>query len=264
MSPIEVILIGGLGVAAGLIGGLAGVGGSMVMLPGLHLVWPEAAPEEHHLFVAAAMTVNVAVAIPAAIQHARAGAVRSELLATICLSALAFIVLGVVVSNRVPGDALSVLLGVFILCYCGYNVWRTARGRGGDDDRPERISRVRLAVSGASAGMTAGLLGLGGGVVLVPLLQVLCRIRLKQAIATSSAVICVTSTLGAALKVATLPEHGQEIGRALVLAGVMAPGAVVGGVVGARVTHALPVKGVRIAITVLLALAAVNLVRRGL
>ena len=44
----------------------------------------------------------------------------------------------------------------------------------------------------------------------------------------------------------------------------MAPGAIVGGIAGARLTHAMPVKGVRIAVTLLLAVAAVNLVRRGL
>ncbi len=73
MTILEALCVAGLGMGAGLIGGLAGVGGSLIMLPGLHLLYPDAAADDHHLYVAAAMSVNVAVAIPSALiaRHGR-------------------------------------------------------------------------------------------------------------------------------------------------------------------------------------------------
>jgi uncharacterized membrane protein YfcA len=101
-----------------------------------------------------------------------------------------------------------------------------------------------------------GLLGLGGGVMLVPLLQLLCRVPLKKAIATSSAVICATALVGAGLKMGSLARLGQSAGAALALALAMGPTAVLGGAIGAKLTHALPVRAVRVVVTVLLGVAA--------
>jgi uncharacterized membrane protein YfcA len=105
-----------------------------------------------------------------------------------------------------------------------------------------------------------GLLGLGGGVLLVPMLQMLCRVPLRNSIATSSAVICMTAVIGAGSKMASLNALGQSPRHALVLALLMAPTAVLGGHVGAHLTHALPIRVVRALITVLLMFMAVRLV----
>lgn len=261
MTLLEVLAISGLGLGAGLVGGLAGIGGSLIMLPGLHLLYHRADPQDHHLFVAAAMTVNVAVAIPAAIRHSKARAVRVDLLRTLVPSAFVFVIAGVLLSNKVSGEALKLLLAVFILGYCALNLWRLMHPKADVAPSEERLERGRLVACGASGGSTAGLLGLGGGVVMVPLLQVLCRVPLRQSIATSSAVICMTATIGAALKLATLPSLGPSAGSALRLAGMMAPAAIVGGYIGAMLTHRLSLKRVRAVVTVLLLAAALNLIR---
>jgi uncharacterized membrane protein YfcA len=168
------------------------------------------------------------------------------------------------VSNRVSGDALKLALALFIFGYCGLNIWRLTRSKADTDPPAQTATRLRLALSGGCAGATGGILGLGGGVVLVPMLQVLCRIPLRQSIATSSAVICVTAVIGAAMKLGTLASHDRSAPAALLLAGVMAPTAIVGGIIGARMTHRLPLKGVRLAVTILLLAAAINLVRTSL
>ena len=59
-----------IGLVAGWVGGLMGVGGSLVMIPGLTLLLGS---ERQHLFQATAMIVNVAVVGPAALKPARRG-----------------------------------------------------------------------------------------------------------------------------------------------------------------------------------------------
>ncbi len=259
MTTTAILATVGLGVIAGLLGGLAGVGGSMVMLPGLHMIFGDEPASVHHLYMASAMTVNVAVAFPAAIKHHRAKAVRTDLLPVLIGTTLAGIVAGVLVSNQVNGNVLRYLLAAFIFSYCAMNLRRIISGHQ-EHVAGASPSTRHLAISGAVTGFVGGLLGLGGGVLLVPMLQILCRLPLRQSIATSSAVICITAVAGAGLKLGTLHEHSQSWAWALLLAALMAPTAIVASLVGAGLTHSLPVKTVRAVITVLLMVVAVRLV----
>jgi uncharacterized protein len=254
-----IVECGLIGLAAGLLGGLAGVGGSMIMLPALHFFLKEQTPNTHHVYMAAAMTVNIAVALPAALRHHRLGSVRTDLIPTLLSTTLVAMVAGVLVSNVVVGDRLRVYLAGFLACYCAFNLWRLAQGGHDPDPAGERTGRARLAVSGAGTGFVGGLLGLGGGVMLVPMLQMLCKMPLRQSIATSSAVIAVTAVIGAGLKLATLHTLGESARDALTLALIMAPTAVLGGYLGASLTHKLPIQTVRIVVTLLLAIASARL-----
>lgn len=248
----------GIGLAAGVLGGLAGVGGSMIMLPGLHLVFGDEPPAVHHLYMAAAMTVNIAVSVPAARRHAHARTVRTDLLPMLLGSTAVAIIVGVLIGNRVPGQVLKYMLAGFLIVYCVFNIVRIARNTPEHTPEDERTSNRNLAISGAGTGLLGGLLGLGGGVLLVPMLQMLCRVPLKASIATSSTVMCVTAIIGAGLKLSTLPE-GQSWQRALLLAALMAPTAMIGGFVGAHLTQRLPVRIVRGVVTALLAVVAARM-----
>jgi len=247
-----------IGLAAGVLGGLAGIGGSMIMLPALHWVFGEKTAHTHHLYMAAAMIVNVFVSFPAAIRHHMNGAVRKDLLGTLIPMTIASMVIGVFTGNLFEGDELKLGLAAFLLTYCAFNVWRLMSKSRIDADG-QRTTRTRLLISAAMTGFIGGLLGLGGGVMLVPALQMICRVPLKQAIATSSAVICISSIIGAGVKLASLPGLDESVRGAMLLAGAMAPTAMLGGVLGAQLTHILPTKTVRIVVTILLLVAAARL-----
>jgi uncharacterized membrane protein YfcA len=258
-----------IGLVAGLLGGLAGIGGSLFMLPALHIAFgpmlfgePAGRPEIHHAYMAAAMVVNVAVSLPAALAHHRAQAVRIPFLPMLLPASTLGILLGVTVSNQFRGDVLRIVLAVFLMAYCIWNLRLIARPRRrkfSGEGRIERGGRVRLAMCGGATGIVGGLLGLGGGFLLVPLLQIVCNMRLKNAIATSSAVLSVTAAVGAILKLVTLPEHGERISSALGLALLMGPTAVLGAIAGARLLHKIPVTTVRVIITTLIFAAATKL-----
>ena len=259
LTTTLILEIGLVGLIAGVIGGLAGIGGSMVMLPALHFLLGEPRHSTHHMYMAAAMTVNAAVSFPAALRHHRSGAVRFDLLPPLLLSTAVFIVIGVLSGNLFTGLTLRYALAIFIGAYCVHNTLRLIQGPRPPAPELERTGRTRLALSGAATGFVGGVLGLGGGVLLVPMLQVLCNIRLRQAIATSSAVICMTAIVGAGVKLSTLGREGESARDALLIAAALAPTAIVGGVIGATLTHRLPVRAVRAIVTVLLLAAAARL-----
>ena len=263
LEPLDLVGAAVIGLVAGLAGGLAGIGGSLIMLPGLAWVfgYPGGDYARHHLYMASAMTVNVLVALPSAWRHHREGAVRFDLLKALFPAMLAAIVVGVLISNLVHGEWLKLMLAAFIAAYCVMNLARIIRreNESHEESRAERAGGGRLVAIGGAAGFAAGLLGLGGGVVMVPMLQVAAGVKLRQAIATSSAVMALTAVVGATLKVSTLGSHDLSIADALLLAAAMGPTAIIGARLGAPLTHRLPIIWVRTVITALLLLAAARL-----
>jgi uncharacterized membrane protein YfcA len=160
-------------------------------------------------------------------------------------SMIVAIVAGVLISNRVSGGLLKILLAAFIAGYCCWNIARLIRGRS-ESERRGRTSMPVVAGIGAGAGLVGGLLGIGGGAVVVPALQLLSGVPLRQAI-------------GAMLKFSTLSQHGRSWTEAALLAAAMAPGAVLGATAGASLAHALPLRAVRLTVSCLLLLVAVRL-----
>src|SRR5262245_29786371 len=116
------------------------------MLPALHFVFSPAVFGEptdrqvHHMYMAAAMTVNVIIAIPAALRHHREGAVRVPLLRTLIPVTAAAVVCGVMLSNLFAGEVLRLLLAVFLVLYCVWNfriIFRPNRRKFGGVGRIE-------------------------------------------------------------------------------------------------------------------------------
>lgn len=258
---MDIVWIGLIGLFAGAMGGMLGVGGSLIMIPGLTLVLGY----NQHLYQAAAMLANVAVSVPAALRHHRAGAVMPVALKRILPWALITVLAGVSVSNlpifrgMVGGQWLGRVLTAFILYVIYLNVRRLASEADAEADVPLRVTPRRCALVGGAMGSFAGLLGVGGGALAVPLQHVFLGMKLRNAIATSSALICVTSTVGAAYKIASLGGHGVSWVQGVQTALLLAPTAWIGGRLGAGLTHRLPLRQVRIAFVVIMAVAAVKM-----
>ncbi len=258
-SVNQSLVVAGIGALAGIVGGLAGVGGSMIILPALALIFQFTEPDrpEQHVFAAAAMIVNVLVAVPATWRHWRAGVYRPDLLRWLLPTMAVSVVTGVLISNRVDGRVLQHVLAGLIAWDALVNLYRLLHRVDESTLGPERVGAPVMITAGVTAGLAGGIAGLGGGGLIVPILQVAGRVKLRQAIATSAMTMCVTSLIGASLKLATMHSRGVAPADAVRLALLMAPGAVFGSVLGATLTHKLPLGVLRLAVSVvLLSLAA--------
>ncbi len=263
----ESLILLAIGLVAGVVGGLLGIGGSVVMIPAMTLVFGT----QQHLYQGAAMMANFFVALPAALQHRRAGAVLPRLVAIMIPLSIIGVVAGVWLSAGpwFRGERevhLARVFGVFLLYVVGYNVYRLMSNRrfaDMDDEAARRLSGWKIALGvGLPTGLLGGLLGIGGGVLAVPLQQVLLRVPLRRAIANSAATIIPLSLIGATYKNYSNALAGIAFVDALRLAALLIPTAMVGGYLGGRLTHVAPLRGLRIAFSLLMCYAAVTLIRR--
>lgn len=118
----------------------------------------------------------------------------------------------------------------------------------------ERGTFLACALVGALGGLAAGMLGIGGGLLVVPLLGAWLHVPLKRAIGTSLVVVLVTSIVSVATIALDAPGD-LRWGAAAVLAA----GAVLGAVVGARIVAATPPRALGILLGVLLVVSAAKM-----
>jgi hypothetical protein len=112
---------------------------------------------------------------------------------------------------------------------------------------------VLLVLIGVLAGFFSALFGVGGGIVLVPLLLLLAHFQVRPAAATSLAAIGVTALAGTI----TYVVHGDVEPVKAALIGIPAAG---GAVVGASLQQRLPTRTLSLLFAALLAAIAVRLI----
>ncbi len=115
-----------------------------------------------------------------------------------------------------------------------------------------------LAIAiGIAAGVTAGMLGVGGGILFVPALTLVLGLSQIDAEATSLLAIIPVSILGA------YRQHGYGNVRLRdgLLIGVLAVGGVAGGV---ALANALPQQALKVGFAALMLVVAARLARKGL
>jgi hypothetical protein len=260
------LLLAIVGLGAGVLGGMLGIGGSVIMLPAMKWILdpPGGAPENIHQYQAAAMMVNFLLCLPSAWAHLKNHAVWPKVWSYVAASAFLAIVGGVLVSNLFDKDAaryLNWLVGVFFLYVLVQNLYRAFRPpkqEGLSRQEVEAFSPLRKCSVGVPMGFAAGLLGIGGGAVAVPLQQMVLKMPMRNAIATSAAVIASVSWLGALTKNLTLGAKGS-IATSCLLVACLAPTAMVGAYVGGHLTHRLPLRLVRVLFAVLMAVSAATM-----
>jgi uncharacterized protein len=242
-----------LGFLTGLLSALFGIGGAIVSNPGLRALG--AAP-----LVAVGTTLPSILpgAVSGTLRYRRQGLIDWRLIAPAAAAGLLAVVGGSLLSHAVPGQGHLLLL--FIALLLAFTAWRTAFTRGVEDDpsspagavdNPAPLNRQRWVAAGIGlvAGLLSGLLGIGGGVIMVPAFSELLSLPLKSAIATS--LVCVgIFGVPAAITHSFLGDVDWRLAILLMI------GVIPGAWVGAALTLRTAERRLRLAVGVFLAVVA--------
>ncbi|VCU70164.1 Sulfite exporter TauE/SafE [Pigmentiphaga humi] len=197
MDPLFILALLVLGACTGFAAGLLGIGGGMIMVPFLTMLFSwQGLPTELivHAAIATSMASILFTSISSVRAHHKRGAVRWDIVARFAP--------GLVIGGLLAGGAIfSVLktgwLALVFALFVGYSAIQMLLDKKPTPTRQMPGAAGTSAV-GAGIGFLSGLVGAGGGFVSVPFMT-WCNVPLRNAVATSAALgfpIALANTAG--------------------------------------------------------------------
>ena len=252
MDLLQLVFLGVFGLIGGILSGLVGVGGGIVFVPGLVYVAGWQIKEA----VAAGLVIIIFSSLSGTIRNARSeDPVDWRVAALLSLAVAPASLIGVAVSG-VSSDTVVEVAFATVLFALAY---RTARGRG-ELDESKKLPLPLVFVAGIFIGALSGLVGVGGGVVMVPLMVLGMGIATKRAVSTSLAVIMFTGLIGAAGYIATGFSEAED----LLSLPPLIVGSMVGAPFGVQIRELLPERAVRGVFAAFMVVVALRLLSEAL
>ena len=275
LGPVDVLTILLVSIVAGFVGALFGLGGGVLIIPFLTLVEGVPVP----LAVGASIVSVVATSSASAATYVQDHLTNLRLGMFLEIGTVAGAITGAFVSVFLPASALFILFGIILL----YATMVMIRARGIDfpaNVRPDKTSRILALGSqyedhslnrvvkyevtrtpltvfiGYFAGIVSGLLGVGGGVINVPTMNLVSKIPVKVASATSNFMIGVTAAASASVYLLRGDVHP-------LLAAPLIIGVAGGALLGTRVLKVTPPTRVKVAFGILLAAISLLMILKG-
>ncbi|MFO7857335.1 MAG: sulfite exporter TauE/SafE family protein [Ectothiorhodospiraceae bacterium] len=219
------------GAVAGLIAGLFGLGGGVVMVPVLLVVFAaQGLPEAviMHMAVGSSLAVIVVTSLSSLRAHHRLGGVAWPVVARMAGGIAAGALAGAWLADTLSANALQNVFAVFLVAVAvkmglGLNPAPGSRPFPGT---------LLLAAAGAVIGALSALVGIGGGTLTVPFLS-WAGMAMRRAVGTSAACGLPIAAAGAAGFMLTGYVYWPAVGGLAAASVLVAP-------VGARLAHRLP------------------------
>lgn len=181
------------GIATGVMSGTFGVGGAVISTPAIRALGCSAA-----LAVGTTLPSILPGAITGSWRHRHGELIQWKVVAFTAPSGIVAAILGAWVSPRIPGDGhLLMVLTALLLMWSSINMIRSVSSHEPRDSAEHDHDKTNLrnsqsflaTLTGLVAGSLSGLLGVGGGIIMVPLFRRWLALPMKNAVATS--LICV-------------------------------------------------------------------------
>lgn len=181
MPPMYIYMLCGL--TAGLLGGYLGLGGGVIMVPFLTI----AAGLDIKTAVPVSVTATVVTSIASSNEYLKKGMVDIELSLILALFMVIGTITGSSLSPYIPSRYIQLVLTVVII-YTAVSLFKkNNQSLELNIDRNKNI--VLSAFIAIFTGILSGLTGIGGGVIIVPVLYLLIGLPLSTSRGTSSLMI---------------------------------------------------------------------------
>lgn len=178
----------GVGLLAGVLGAILGLGGGVVVVPALEFLLPRFG---HPVTIGQAVAISqlgvLAVGLSGAASYLQQGLVRARTGYLLSPYTILGGAAGSVLGLHLPAKLVATVF-VALLLYSAYTLLRGSK-RVEEAREPSRLVSPAMAF----AGVMSGLLGIGGGTVQVPVLNLLQGMPIREAIATSTFIMGLTA-----------------------------------------------------------------------
>lgn len=261
LPMIALLLV--IGVFAGVIAGLLGVGGGIVLVPAFFYMFNHlgyGGPQLMQVCVATSLATIMATSMRSVMAHRRKGAVDWEILRQWWPWIVIGAIVGVFVAVTLKSSTLTAIFGVLAMIAglymaFGRDSWRVA---------PTMPAQPARGILATLIGFVSVLMGIGGGTFGVPMMT-LFNMPIHRAIATASGfgmVIAVPSVIGFLfLAVDQAPPY--TIGAVNIPAFLLVIGTTfLATPWGVRLAHSMNPKPLKRAFAVFLVLVALNMLRK--
>lgn len=256
----------------GFLGALAGLGGGVVVVPLLTVIFHV----DIHYAIGAALVSVIATSSGAAAAYVREGYSNVRVGMFLEMATTTGALVGAALVLYLHASVISIIFGV-VLIYSAYTSFREM-SHGAQGSQPDRIAtwlrmdssypvgdrmesyHVRNVPAGFSimflAGILSGLLGIGSGAVKVLAMDKAMKLPFKVSTTTSNFMIGVTAAAGA----------GIYLSRGYIDPGLAMPvmlGVLAGSFAGARVLAGAQVKSLRLVFAVVIGFLAIEMIYNG-
>lgn len=183
------------GTITGLLAGLLGIGGGVIIVPSLAYIFTYIGiPEKGimHMAESTALAAIILTTLTAVMVQQRKKAIRWDIFRSLSIGIILGTIAGAAIASSLPNHTLKILFGVFI-SLVAMHMLLTKKSEFADEEKNPTFTHKVIA--GFLVGGISGMLGIGGGVFIVP---ILLRFGLSahNAAATSSACALLLSIVG--------------------------------------------------------------------
>jgi uncharacterized membrane protein YfcA len=253
LEPITtVIILVAVGLAAGSLGSMLGVGGGIIMVPALTFL--NVPP------VQAASTSLIAVmstSVSSTIEYSRQKRIDYTLGLEMAACAIPGGVLGAVLSEYLLQDTFKLYFGVLLIFTGLYILYKNSVLKEHKVKTRSLFLQVAVFAASFGAGIISSLFGVGGGIVFVPAMLLVLGLTMYRAAPTSQFTLMMTAIAGVFTHSALgHPDYFHAV--------LLSAGAFVGAQVGARLTRMTKDKLLQRLLAVILLTVAIIFILDGL
>ncbi len=260
MAVMEIIAIFICGLGAGLFGSLVGLGGGVIMVPVLNLIFGLPIKTA----VATSLCAVCATSIGGAARYLKKGLVDFRMGLFLETTTVVGAIAGGFLAIAIKPQIISIAFAV-VLLYTSANMIMKLRSPEiviSENDRGEINPGRKYTALGLSslAGMVSAMLGVGGGVVQVPILHLVLKYPIKAAVATSTYMIGITAAAGSLVYL--LSQVKGTVNYILIdyhAAGALIVGTLAGSSLGAALSDKLKARSIKLLFIIALLYAALRI-----
>lgn len=265
-----VLLLLSLGAVAGFLAGLLGVGGGIVLVPGLYYIFGSLQSQFGfdpaylmHMSVATSLAIIVPTGSSSAFAHHKKGGVDFDLVKAIGGGIVIGVIVATWIAKGLDVQTMRMIFATALMIMACIMILGRSRFQAEDGEPPKQ---PKTSIAGFVIGTISTMIGIGGATLSVPYMS-MHGIKMHRAVGTASAlglVISIPATIGFMIigwNLDNLPPFSLGYVNALAWICII-PVSVMIAPLGAKAAHKISVRRLKITFAIFMIVVALNMWRK--